>query len=88
MRLLPARRYHDQSCELTNLRVCEINCAQFCDHSVARTLARRRLCNQSVLADGIDSRNGEPCVPGSAYIECVSSWGERKVVHAVPGING
>ena len=74
VRLFLGRRHHDQSSELTALRVCELNSALFGVDSVARALMRRNQRNLGELACGINPRNGKPRVLGSSYIEHACGW--------------
>jgi hypothetical protein len=48
--LFSTRRYHDQPCQLTPLRVREIDRAVLGHQSIPSTLLRRYLCNQAEFA--------------------------------------
>jgi len=70
--LPPTRRCHDQPCQLTELRVCEVDRAVLGDDSIASSLVCRYLCDQAELAGSVNSSDREACVLGSGYVQRVS----------------
>src|ERR1017187_2595482 len=86
--LFSTRRYHDQPCQLTQLRVREIDRTVLGNDSIPSALVRRYLCNQVELAGSVNSGDRKPRILGSAYIQQVSGRRVVEIIHAVAGIEG